>query len=294
MRIWALVWFFLIVLPNIFGQQVELTTKTGHAASIRSMMFSPNGKYLVTIGDDRTARLWEVKSGQELRSFGGHSTAITALAFSPNSQKLATVSHGDGVARIWDVETGKELWILGNAHPGTVLGDRWHTISFSPNGKYLAVGKSEDGPERVTIADVEPPPPAPRLGESNTDFKARVMTASEDWKQAEKEKVLLRYAIDVWNVDTGGKARELKGHTSNVPFVLFSSDGETVISGSDDRTIRLWDFETGIQRKTLGPLPERIEYLTTSQHNRFLACIVRSNSNVYHRRFFPEAGEIRV
>ncbi|PYS61028.1 MAG: hypothetical protein DMF74_17200, partial [Acidobacteria bacterium] len=65
-------------------------------------------KLLASSSRDRTARTWDVSSGQELRQFGGLRCSVKAVAFSPNDQLIAA-SGNDGMLKIWDVRTGKEL-----------------------------------------------------------------------------------------------------------------------------------------------------------------------------------------
>ena len=51
--------------------------------------------------------------------------------------------------------------------------------------------------------------------------------------------------VRVWNVQTGGQTHRLDGYTSDVRSVAFSSDGHWIASGSDDRTVRVWNSQSG-------------------------------------------------
>jgi WD40 repeat protein len=55
----------------------------------------------------------------------------------------------------------------------------------------------------------------------------------------------------VWDASTGVELKELKGHTSSVYSVAFSSDGTRIVSGSDDNSVRVWDASTGVELKEL-------------------------------------------
>ena len=61
--------------------------------------------------EDRTIKLWDVRTGQLLRLFEGNAAPIFGLAFSPDGRRLASAS-ADGTVKLWDVETGQEALLL--------------------------------------------------------------------------------------------------------------------------------------------------------------------------------------
>jgi sugar lactone lactonase YvrE len=102
-----------------------------------SVAFSPNGEYALSGSDDMTARLWDVESGDLLRTFEGHSGLVIAVAFSPDGQYVLSGSS-DMTVQLWKVDDGS----LGYVFEGDAEGV--NAIAFSPDGRYVLSGSKDD------------------------------------------------------------------------------------------------------------------------------------------------------
>ncbi|HEY6950835.1 MAG TPA: caspase family protein, partial [Bacteroidota bacterium] len=91
-----------------FASQREISSRTvGRNMGFGPIALSPDGKY-VLLNESRTAVLWDIAKGKELRTFSGHTNVITSLGMSPD-QTYCYSGSVDGTTRFWDVATGREI-----------------------------------------------------------------------------------------------------------------------------------------------------------------------------------------
>ncbi|ARI81869.1 WD40 repeat domain-containing protein [Microcystis aeruginosa] len=269
-------------LQKVLANRMEYNRLEGHNSRVNSVSFSRDGKTLATGSDDGTIKLWDVETGQEIRTLSGHNGKVNSVSFSPDGKTLATGSE-DKTIKLWNVETGEEIGTL-SGHDGYVF-----SVSFSRDGKTLATG-SDDG--TIKLWDVETGQEIRTLSGHNgkvnsvsfsSDGKTlafdsdggtiklwyidietgkEIRTLSE-WNRgcvysvsfSNDGKTLATGSADktikLWNVETGEEIRTLSGHNGKVNSVSFSSDGKTLATGSADKTIKLWNVETGKEIRTL-------------------------------------------
>ena len=146
-----------------------------------------------------------------------------------------------GEARLWDAETGQEIRTF-VVPAADVFG-----VAISPDGRWLAAGCS-DG--MVRIWDTRDPAGKARELPGHIGTVERVVflpdgrLASAGGTEAESGDV------KIWDLSTG-RVLDLRGHTGPVWGLASSPDGRRLVTGSHDRTIKLWDTTTGEEVFTL-------------------------------------------
>ncbi|MBE8999310.1 serine/threonine protein kinase [Nostoc sp. LEGE 12447] len=228
-------------LPISLPSKSDFLPKTlkGHSSDVNSVAFSPDGTTLGSASDDKTIKLWNLASGEEIRTLEGHSNWIWTVAFSPDSKTLASGS-ADKTIKLWNVETGKLVRTLEGNSDGVT------SVAFSPDGKALASGTASKD-IKIKLWNLETGKLIRTL-DGHTDGVPSVAfspdgktLASGSWDKT----------IKLWNLNTGKEIRTLKGNAESILSVAFAPDGKTLASGSKDKTIKLWNLNTGKEIRTL-------------------------------------------
>jgi CHAT domain-containing protein len=195
---------------------------------------SPDGCWLATASQDKTARIWDAHTGQQLYTLG-HNNWVWAVAFSSDGRWLATATQ-DGTAQIWDAHTGQQLHTLGHT-------SRVNAVAFSSDGCWLATA-SQDKAARIWDAHT-----GQQLHTLGHTSRVNAVAFSSDgcWLATGSTDHTAR----IWDAHTGQQLHTL-GHNNWVWAVAFSPDGRWLATGSTDHTARIWDAHTGQQLHTLG------------------------------------------
>jgi WD40 repeat protein/tRNA A-37 threonylcarbamoyl transferase component Bud32 len=213
-----------------------------HGASVNAVSFSPDGRRLATVSDEKTARLWDMAKGALLSAPIRHETTIRAITFSPDGGLIATASD-DGMVRRWDGMTGAAVG-RPFRHDAPVT-----AVRFSPDGSKIATASCAGIACLWEAASGRP------IG-GTTEFLAGVtaITFHPDGSR-------LAAAGDdgrVWFVETATATLldDALPHGEPVSVLSFSPDGRRLLIGRKDGRVRLWDIFT---KSTLAELPHRAE-----------------------------------
>lgn len=214
----------------------------GHMSLIRSLVFTADGKQLISAADDKVIRVWDVQTSQTIRTLrgqigDGNRGKIYALALSPDGKLLAAggrmreAGEGTHPIRLYDFESGEILSLL-DAHQGAVL-----TLDFSPDGKFLLSAGTDD---TAIIWDVTSHKRLHTLRGHTADINravftrdgARAVTGSDD------------RTLGLWDVRSGKLIGRSTMHAGNIFGVAVSPVTGDIASATQQGELRLSDDRT--------------------------------------------------
>ncbi|KAG6268172.1 transcriptional regulatory protein rco1 [Claviceps purpurea] len=212
---------------------------------IRSVLFSPDGRTLITGSEDKLIRVWDIATKTIRHTLSGHEDDIYCVDIARDGKLIAS-GGGDKTVRIWDVEKGSHTLTLTVEHVITC-------VAISPDSQYVAAGSLDNN---TYVWDIHSGVLIEELGGRFGGHGDSVYTVafSPDGKH------LLSGSLDrtvkMWELSPpqDGQSETLKGgkyvkmfvgHSDYVLSVAYTPDAEWILSGSKDRCVQLWDPNTG-------------------------------------------------
>ena len=247
----------------------ELATLGKHKDCVCSVVFSSDGKWLISAGGSeftpaRNAgktsgqiKLWDAVTKMELGEFAGHTSKVFAASFSPDGKLLVT-GAADQTVRLWDTETRAERAVW-KGHADAVL-----SVAFAPDGKTIA---SAGADKLVIVWDVATGQQRGTLNGHEEEVRAvafspdghTLATGSADW------------TVKLWDLKSQQSRAVLKGHQGSVACLAFSPDGKSLASGSGDQTVKLWNATSFANFATLRGHRSGVTAITVSPNGSSLA-----------------------
>ncbi|HEY6139633.1 MAG TPA: WD40 repeat domain-containing protein [Thermoanaerobaculia bacterium] len=243
---------------------------TQHRGIVREVAWSPDGALLATGAIDNSALIWRRSDGAIVHRLPHPAPGVTGLDLRRDGKVLATAAY-DGNIRLWDVSTvgahgvrpqnaamGARRAPLQTFHdqPSTV----W-TIAFSPDGKLLASGGND---ALVRVWDVE----RGALLHTLRGHKRIVWNVAFSPDGRTLASGSYDFTIRLWDVPSGQQRKVITGHTETVVTLEYTPDGR-LVSGSDDKTARLWDANGNPLRVFEGSA-EHVQALAVSPDGKWL------------------------
>ena len=204
----------------------ETNSDPDHLEYIRSMAYSPKDNEIVYGKSHGGVLLWKMETNKS-HTLGTHTAAVTSISFSPGGSWIASGSS-DQTVRIWDARLSGAI--------DKEMHSEFSKVTLSHDGQWIVT---------VSLGHIQ----VWRVTETMT--KTNELIIADVWSLAlshDSSRVVigcLDGSIRVWNHLTNKTEYQIRHHSSLVTCVAFSYDGSHVISGSEDKTVRILDCHMG-------------------------------------------------
>ena len=181
---------------------------------------------------DRNTSIEAVTDASMLRKLEGHAGPVKTIAVSADGKLAASASgwpKGDGSVRLWDLDAERMLWVR---HPGPKM---MMAVAITRDGQRI-IGGGRDG--NVYIWDAETARELHRFQAANP---LEGICLFDDDRQC----VIAASSVQKWNLETLEMVQEFAGTQGTQLDVSLSGDRTRVATGGFDKSVHVWDLESG-------------------------------------------------
>jgi len=245
----------------------------GHSNGVFSVAFSPDGNRVATAAYDKTARIWDVASGRELKRLE-HEEGTSCAVFTPDGARL--IVSGTARIRVWDIESGNQIMDFG---------DQASKLAISPNGEYIAsCGMTED----TCVYDAETGKKLWKLTGKQGSHLGLAFSPDSRWIATGGTDRTVR----IWDVESGKEVRIFRGHGDYVWAVAFGHDGTRLASGGRDRAVRVWRADEDTEYRRVPARAGRIADLAFCKDGKRLATAHQDRVKLWEYPTFREIATL--
>ncbi|WP_437932652.1 AAA family ATPase [Sorangium sp. So ce291] len=222
---------------------------------VTGVAVTSDGRFAVSASSDKTLKVWEIATGQRLRTLAGHTDEVRAVAVTPDG-RFAVSTSSDNTLKVWDLATGQPLRTL-QGHTNTVF-----SVAVTPDGRFAVSGSLDCTLKVWDLATGQ----LLRTLKGHTRAVTGV-TVTQDGRFAVSASG--DDTLKVWDLATGQLLRTLQGHSFGVNAVALTSDDRIAVSASGDDTLKVWDLATGPLLRTLQRHTNTVTGVAVTPDGRF-------------------------
>uniref|UniRef100_A0A8D0V031 Apoptotic protease-activating factor 1 n=1 Tax=Sus scrofa TaxID=9823 RepID=A0A8D0V031_PIG len=213
-----------------------------HSEQVNCCHFTNNSNHLLlaTGSSDYFLKLWDLNQKECRNTMFGHTNSVSHCRFSPDDKLLASCS-ADGTLKLWDVKSANERksinvkqFFLNSEESQEDMEVMVKCCSWSADGASLVVAAKN----KVLLFNIHT---GGLLAEIHTGHHSTIQYCDFSPSNHLAVVALSQYCVELWNMDSCLKVADCRGHLSWVHCAMFSPDGSSFLTSSDDETIRLWE-----------------------------------------------------
>ncbi|GAA5849036.1 hypothetical protein JCM9279_004702 [Rhodotorula babjevae] len=236
----------------------ELAVSLEGPDEVNFLDWHPKGNVLMAGGADGTVWLWNLPSGATMHVLSGHTSSVTCGRFTPDGKKILTASE-DSTLILWDPRTGESVHKLTGVDARFRLEGGINCLAVNPASTVAIVGGAEGGLRAVNLVQgtVLAQMEGHEEGASIEQVAFNEIPTIGGAQSGASVTVMVSVGVDgrvcTWEA-SGFKLRSTGSHEDAVTSLSFSPHTPTFLTGSADKTLKLWDYRTGTCLRTLlGP-----------------------------------------
>lgn len=207
-------------------RQLARLNINGSAGPVTAMNVSPDGRYMVSVSDDLTPRIWDLQEGRQIIKLAKLRGPSHVAQFLPDSQSFVTADDTGAIA-LWSIPEEKRIHDY-PGHTGAVT-----ALDLSADGTILA-SAGADG--TVQVWSVRDGTPIAQFTGLPTMIRALDIGPTGEFVIGGGDDGIAR----VWELRTGNEVRALSGHRGPIRSLRFGQDETEFLSAGDDGTVRYW------------------------------------------------------
>ncbi|XP_049482090.1 apoptotic protease-activating factor 1 isoform X2 [Panthera uncia] len=211
-----------------------------HEDEVLCCAFSADDRFIATCSVDKKVKLWDLTQKECRNTMFGHTNSVNHCRFSPDDKLLASCS-ADGTLKLWDVKSANEResinvkqFFLNSEEPQEDMEVIVKCCSWSADGARIMVAAKN----KIFLFDIHA---SGLLAEIHTGHHSTIQYCDFSPQNHLAVVALSQCCVELWNMDSCLKVADCRGHLSWVHCVMFSPDGSSFLTSSDDQTIRLWE-----------------------------------------------------
>ncbi len=222
-----------------FGAVARYGTLRYRGGFAGGVAFSRDGKTVISAGAGNNLHFWETDTGKLVRKYEAFSSYNPQFAVSPDRKLILTGNWNEHELSLRDLETGKIIRRL------TGLKKFPGSLQFSPDGKIVAACDYHVGSAVVWNATTGKLLARLQMGRFGRSWQQEAFRLA--FSRNGKYLAVGHREVMIFEVATWKHVSSLQGFDASIESIAFITDDSQVITGADDRTLRLWDRRTGKQ-----------------------------------------------